>query len=303
MTRPRAGGTLDGMRRPSSRRLLAGTAGLLVLGLAASWLVGSLLMRATPAEVAPPTPPARDVQLRSTDGLILATTVWPGRSPSSPAILLLHGNGASRAAVADNAAWLSARGYAAMTLDLRGHGESARAGKSFGLAESRDVAAALAWLRGRGHRRVGIVGISLGGASALLGESGPAAADALVLQAVYPDIRRAIRNRIGGILGRPPALLLEPLLSFQARLRLGVGPSRLSPLQALPAFRGAVFVIGGGADGHTPPDETRALFAAARGPKHLWIAPQLDHPSISDIRTEDYRRRLLTFFSRNIGPP
>jgi alpha-beta hydrolase superfamily lysophospholipase len=291
------------MRLPSPRRLLAGAAIALILGLAASWLLGSLLMRTTPSDVPPPLAPARDLQLKSADGLTLAATYWPSHSNTSPAVLLLHGNGASRAALAGNAEWLAQRGYAAMTLDLRGHGESDAASKSFGLAESRDAAAALAWLRQRGHPRIGVIGVSLGGASVLLAEGGPLPADALVLQAVYPDIRSAIGNRIASILGRPAALLLEPLLSYQSRLRLGVWPRHLSPVTALPAFKGAVFVVGGSEDGHTPPEETRALYAAARGPKALWIAPGLDHPQVSDVQSDAYRRRLLAFFERSIGAP
>ncbi|HEX8583776.1 MAG TPA: alpha/beta fold hydrolase [Allosphingosinicella sp.] len=288
------------MRRLRSPYLLAA---LPLLGLVSAWLVGSLLMASTPSDVPPPPAPARDLRLTSTDGLSLAATYWPGRTASSPAILLLHGNGASRAATAANAAWLAERGYAAMTIDLRGHGESAPAPKSFGLAESRDAAAAVAWLRQAGHIKVGVIGISLGGAAALIGDAGPVAADALVLQAVYPDIRRGIGNRIGGILGRWPAALLEPLLSFQSRLRLGVWPLRLSPIQAVAGYRGPVLVIGGGGDAHTPPQETRALYAAATEPKALWIAPRLDHKQTCDIRTDVYRQRLLAFFSATLGAP
>jgi alpha-beta hydrolase superfamily lysophospholipase len=218
-------------------------------------------------------------------------------------VLLLHGNGASRGTVAGNAGWLAARGYAAMTLDLRGHGESDSAPKSFGLAESRDAAAAFNWLKRHGHGSVAIVGVSLGGASALLAEGGPLPADALVLQAVYPDIRSAIGNRIAGITGRPLARLLEPLLSQQSRLRLGVPPGRLSPIAALPHYRGAVFVIGGGEDAHTPPAETQALYASARGRKALWLAPGLTHDQVSDLQSAEYRRRLLAFLEASIGPP
>jgi fermentation-respiration switch protein FrsA (DUF1100 family) len=160
----------------------------------------------------------------------------------------------------------------------------------------------MAWLRRGGHDKVGVVGVSLGGAATLLGEGGPLPADALVLQAVYPDIRSAIGNRIGGLVG-PLALLLEPLLSHQSRLRLGVPPSRLSPVAALPAFRGPVLVIGGGEDGHTPPAETQALYRAAPGRKALWIAPGLDHQAVSDVQSAEYRRRLLAFFETILGPP
>jgi pimeloyl-ACP methyl ester carboxylesterase len=124
-----------------------------------------------------------------------------------------------------------------------------------------------------------------------------------VLQAVYPDIRRAIRNRISGVLGGAPALLLEPLLSYQSRLRLGVWPARLSPLRAIAGFKGAVLVIGGGQDGHTPPHETLALYRAAPGPKAMWIVPAVDHKQTSELQGKEYRERLLAFFARTLGGP
>ncbi|PSJ40518.1 alpha/beta hydrolase [Allosphingosinicella deserti] len=276
---------------------------LLILGLAASWLLGALMVRATPSAVPLPPAPATPVRLESSDGLALAGSYWPGRSADAPAILLLHGNGASRAALAGNVAWFAERGYAALAIDLRGHGRSASAGKSFGLEESRDAAASLAWLRRKGHGRIAVIGVSLGGASALLGDHGPVTADALILQAVYPDIRSAIRNRIAGILGTVPATLLEPLLSFQARPRLGAWPGRLAPIAALPRFRGPVLIVGGGADRHTPPAETRALYAAAPGPKTLWIAEGYDHAAVSAIDSPEYRRRVLAFLEQTIGRP
>lgn len=291
-------------RRLNRRKLAVAAALLLLLGVAASWLVGSILVRPSPSSVPAASPPAFDLTLRSSDGLAVAATYRPGRRANGPAILLLHGNNASRAATAANASWLASQGYAALTIDLRGHGESAAAPRSFGLHESRDAAAALSWLKqSRGHRAVAIVGISLGGASALIGENGPLPADALILQAVYPDIRSAIRNRIAGILGRAPALLLEPLLSYQSHLRLGEPPSRFSPLRAIARYNGPILVIGGAEDGHTPPSETSALYDAAPGRKALWIAPGLDHPAVSDLGSDAYRARLAVFLAATIGTP
>ncbi len=177
-------------------------------------------------------------------------------------MLLLHGNGASRAQVAENAGWLARQGYAVMAIDFRGHGQSTLVPHSFGLFESRDAAVALDWLRHQQQgARIAAIGISLGGAAALLGDQGPLPADALILQAVYPDIRRAIRNRIAASLGTVPSWLVEPALSFQALPRYGVWPGRIAPLTALRAYHGPVFVIGGGADRFTPPSETREMFA------------------------------------------
>ena len=211
---------------------------------------------------------------------------------------------ASRASTAPTAAWLSGLGYAALTIDFRGHGQSAMAERSFGLRESSDARRAFEWLKRRQHGApVAVIGNSLGGAAALLGPSGPLPADALILQAVYPDIRRAIRNRIAARLGALPAYALEPLLSFQSKPRFGAWPGRLSPLEALRRYPGPVFVIGGEQDRYTPPAETRALFEAAPGRKRLWLVPGKGHAAIGELRDEDYRGRIARFLQATIGPP
>jgi pimeloyl-ACP methyl ester carboxylesterase len=277
---------------------------MLALGLAASWAVGEALTRPSQSDVPAAVHPARDLGLKAEDGVSLAATYRPGRTERSPGVLLLHGVNASRAAMARNAAWLAGEGYAVLTVDFRGHGESAPARKSFGLNESRDAAAAFAWLKHRqGGAQVAIVGVSLGGAAALLGDGGPLPADALVLQAVYSDIRHAIRGRIAAIATAGPAWLLEPLLSFQSKPRLGVWPGRLSPRAALRRYRGPVLVVGGGADHYTPPEETKALFDAAPGRKSLFIAAGAGHAETSGLTDADYRQALLAFLRQTLPPP
>jgi fermentation-respiration switch protein FrsA (DUF1100 family) len=245
-----------------------------------------------------------DFRIRTADGLAVAGTYWAGRRPDSPGMLLLHGNGASRAAMADNGAWLAGQGYAVLTIDFRGHGQSPAVPHSFGLYESRDAEAAFGWLKKRQHGApVAVLGVSLGGGAALLGARGPLPAEAMILQAVYPDIRHAIGNRIASFTTTAPAFLLEPLLSYQSLPRLGVLPDRLAPLRALRTYRGPVLVIGGTADLYTPPIETKAMFDAARGEKAIWLAPGTDHAQTSDLRTAAYRRRVLGFLRSEIGEP
>lgn len=280
--------------------LLVLVVGMLVI----SWLIGSLLMRSTHSAVEPARAPAQDLTIVTADGLSLAATFRPGRRVDAPAVLLLHGNGASREQTADNAAWLAERGYATLTIDFRGHGQSSASSHSFGWNESKDVRAAFAWLKEKEHGApVALIGISMGGASALLGENGPVAADAMVLQAVYSDIRHSIRNRMASMISRWPATLFEPLLSFQSRLRFGVWPSRLSPLDALERYRGPVLIIGGADDPFTPSEETQRMFDAVPGPKTLWLAPGVNHEGISDLESSDYRQQLLSFLERTIGTP
>lgn len=279
---------------------------LLFLGICGIWGAASLLSRSTNSQVAPATLPATDVTFAATDGSQITGTYRPGHRANSPAILLLHGNGASRAAMDANAAWLSDQGFATLAIDFRGHGESAVADHSFGWFEARDAHAALDWLKRRqSGARVGVIGVSLGGAAALIGEHGPVPADAFVLQAVYPDIRRAIHNRLSMRLGSILATVIEPLFSYQALLRQGVSPDALSPIHAVSAVRAPVLVIGGGEDGRTPPVETRAMFAAARHApaRSLWIIPGQDHDAVTTEESAAYRARISAFFTQILGAP
>lgn len=288
-------------------RVVTLASGVLVatfLGLAASWIAGSIMAGGNHSRVEAATTPSQDVRFETRDGAFIAATFRPGHSDRSPAVLFLHGVGASRQATAANAAWLASLGYATLAIDFRGHGQSSVKPRTFGLREALDAHVAFAWLKRRQNNApVAIVGISLGGAASLLGNAGPIPANALILQAVYPDIRHAIRNRIASRTSSSVGYLLEPFLSFQAPLRFGVWPSRLSPLKALPRYRGPVLIIGGEQDRSTLPAETRAMFAAVQGPRQLWLVPTGDHAAICDLASTAYRDRVRTFLEHTIGPP
>lgn len=247
---------------------------------------------------------AQSFRIPTRNDLQMDASYWPGASPDAPAVLLLHGVDASRAAMLPTARWLAGLGYAVLAIDFPGHGASSDATRSFGWHESRDAAAAFGWLRTRQRgAKIAVIGISMGGAASLLGEHGPLPADAMVLQAVYPDIRSAIRNRIATLLGRLPARVLEPLLSMQARPRLGIWPGAISPIDRIGQVRAPVMVIGGMEDRSTPPTETRALYAAARAPKSLWLVAGHDHGATSVLSDDAYRRRVGAFLARTISAP
>jgi pimeloyl-ACP methyl ester carboxylesterase len=277
---------------------------LVVLGLAAAWGAGSWLAWPRTGPVPPPAPPGRVIGLVAGDGVHLTGSYWPGARPDGPAVLLLHGVDSSRAAFARHAPWLNQQGFAVLAIDFRGHGGSQAVARSFGLEEARDAAAALAFLRRDAPaRRVAVIGTSLGGAAALLGDEGPLPVQEMVLQAVYPDLRDAVANRLAQRLGRPLALVGEPLLSFQSWPRHGVWPGRLAPADAIRRFSGPVLVIGGLDDRSTTPAEIRRLYDAAPGPKSLWLLPATGHAAAGSVFTEAYRARVGAFLRQALGDP
>jgi len=276
-------------------------AALILVG---AWIAGSILTWPHHAEVAPPPPPAREVRLIASDGVPVAASWWPGARADAPAILLLHGINNNRDRMRAQALWLNGLGYGVLAIDFRGHGESGAAPRSFGLHEARDAAAALAFVRrDLPTRRVGLIGISLGGASALLGDEGPLPVQAMVLHAVYPDLDTAIVNRLARVSGRPLARLGAPLLTYQSWPRYGVAPGRIAPIEGMRRFGGGVLIVGGSADRDTTPADSIAMVEAAPGWKDLWMIEGADHLAVSTVWNDEYRARVRGFFAATLIEP
>lgn len=187
-------------------------------------------------------------------------------------------------------------GYSVLLFDFQAHGESPGSHITMGYLESGDARAAVAFARARAPDGfIGAIGVSLGGAAALLGAD-PLPVDALILEAVYPDIEAATANRLGirfGRLGR----LLSPLLLAQLRPRFGISPSDLAPILAISRARAPLLVIAGGADRHTTPEDSARLFEAAPEPKQLWMIPGAAHVDFAKYAGPAYAERVLSFFA------
>jgi pimeloyl-ACP methyl ester carboxylesterase len=128
------------------------------------------------------------------DGLSLVADV--GGNPEAPAVILLHGGGQTRHSWGKAMDELVDRGYFALTLDARGHGDSAWSLEgNYGLeALSADLRGVIATL----HSPPALVGASMGGATALytVGNSSDPIASALVLVDIVPRVEQAGSARI-----------------------------------------------------------------------------------------------------------
>lgn len=283
------------------RRLLELVAIAAIVGIATIIGFGQLATRATPSDVAKMADYEERVTIKADDGVEIAGSFFPAKDGSAPVVLLLHGNGASRGQFATHAPWLNAAGYSVLAIDLRGHGESGGDMKSFGLFEARDVEGALNWIRSeRPYSAVGVIGVSLGGAAYLLRKDQTMPVQALVVQAVYPDIDRAIRNRIASRIGNLMAAIGTPTLTLQSPFLFGVPSGQISPIDGASKYTGPALVIGGANDVYTPAAETRQLYSAFRGKRALWIAPGLGHDQMSSANGGEYQKRVLAFFAEHL---
>jgi fermentation-respiration switch protein FrsA (DUF1100 family) len=283
------------------------SARLLVLGAAAAlaavavlWTLAASLAAPSPRELGPPPEdlaPARSVEFESASGSTLRG--WHAQGAGRGSVVLAHAVRGNRSGMVRRARFLREAGYSVLLFDAQAHGESPGEQITFGYLEALDSAAAVDFARAQGPGEpVAFLGVSQGGASALLG---PASlpVSALVLEAVYPTIREAVENRISMRLG-PLAAWLAPLLLLQLEPRLGVSTKDLEPIRGIREISAPLLLIVGEEDLHTTLAESRRLFAAAPEPKTLWVLPGAAHTNFHGFAGADYERRVLDFLAANL---
>ncbi|MGY1624248.1 alpha/beta hydrolase [Geodermatophilus sp. SYSU D00965] len=204
-------------------------------------------------------PGARDVVLRTSDGLELDAWFVPGAGPAAPAVLVANGNGGHRGLRAPLARALSDRGLAVLLFDYRGYGGNPGSPSEEGLA--RDVRAARAYLveeAGVPPGRLLYLGESLGAAvvTELATEHPPAG---LVLRSPFVDLAA-----VGSV--------HYPFLPVRALLR-----DRYPVAERIATVRVPTSVVLGDADSIVPPEQSRAVAAAAAGLHRLVEVPGADH--------------------------
>lgn len=270
---------------------------LIALGACFCWLIGSgLLAPARRPVVLPVEWRDSEVKFSSRSGATLRGNFLKGRKGAG-LVILMHGIRGNRSDMVKHAAFLLEHGSSVLIFDFQAHGESSGKKITSGYLESMDASAAVAFARTNAPgEKVAILGASLGGAAALLAEP-PLQVDGMILEMVYPDIQRAVKNRIAIVLGNW-ARVFSPLLTCQLKWRVGVDAEWFSPQRQIANVRCPKLIIAGAEDRHTTIEDSRALFNAAGEPKDIWIIDQAAHENLYSLTGVEYEHRVLAFLDR-----
>ncbi|MCC7349258.1 MAG: alpha/beta fold hydrolase [Phycisphaerales bacterium] len=146
-----------------------------------------------------------------------------------PAVVLVHDLGGSSEQMLPLVKPLHNAGLVVLVLDLRGCGNSAPGGQTFGLNESKDVQAAVQMLRRRSYidpDRIAIIGSGTGANAALLASLNDPAIAALVLERPACDPQQ-LMDRF--ILRTPALKFMQPLYRWAFEVAYGVNMDDLRP--------------------------------------------------------------------------
>jgi len=243
--------------------------------------------------------PARDDALRLTASYVATPN-------ATGAIILVHGRNACRGAelrgdTSELVAHFVRLGFSVLLVDLRGHGGSATARLTFGRRERRDILGAVDFLLAHGHapRRIGVLGASMGGVSAIGAAAQEPAIGAIVTDSAFCTLHDVLRMQFVRLTRLPGwclsgATIVASVLTGE-RLRHHTAAHDMTRLRGRPTL-----VIHAQHDPFVPVSHAHAL--AHAGDAELWITSGNRHlSSYTDGRAE-YARVVGGFFHTHLSP-
>lgn len=247
--------------------------------------------------------PYTDVSFSSRDGLMLSGW-WLHAGNTDKAVIMVHGANRNRAdyctRMLDMARDIVDAGYHVLMFDLRAHGQSAGKRTSLGFYEQSDLLGAIDYVRQRGINKIGVMGFSMGAATALM-----TAAKCNTINAIVSDSSFAfLKDIIGPQFTRRSHLpkFLIPLILFWAKLVHRIDLSIPKPVDAVRQLtEPPVLFIHGGQDKTVPVEHASILANASSNTENrIWIVPEAEHIAAFRTRPREYINRVLTFFKQHV---
>jgi uncharacterized protein len=275
---------------------------------AIAWLGSNyLLARRPPDEVDTPANyglTAEVVEFQSGDGLTLRGWYIPADNSVKTIIVCSGANGSLDADV-HVAPWLHEAGFNVLLFNWRAHGQSEGEVVTLGFNERYDLIAAVQFAKAQGAERIGVLGFSMGGTVAIDTAAIYEDINALVVDSPFVTVVSAVA---GGLIERGLheglAYVLARLLLITACLRTQRNLFEIDVVQWISRVAPRpLLLMFGGQDVIVPKVESDLAFAKAREPREIWRVPEAAHRNIEVHRSEEYRHRILEFFSLHLQTP
>jgi fermentation-respiration switch protein FrsA (DUF1100 family) len=244
-----------------------------------------------------------DVSFPARDGTGLGGWFIP-TPRADRAVIFCHGHAGSMDPDVQYAPWFHQAGFNVLMFDFRAHGRSAGERVSFGALERQDLQGALDYLAQRGIERVGVLGFSMGGAVALLTAGQDERIAAVVSDGGFARLEDTVVGWARHLKGLPTwlARILAGAVRTVAGWRLGVSLRGIDPVDWIGRIAPRpVLLVHGDRDPYVSVAGVEALYAAAGEPKELWRVAEAEHREIDRLRPEEYRRKVVGFFERNLA--
>ena len=272
-----------------------------------------------------------DFNVRAPDGVMLRGWKVSAPQPNGSWVLLFHGVADNRIGVIGQSEFLLRAGYGVVMMDARAHGSSEGSMATYGWLERNDTRAVIDALvsdpsvyRAKPNTlapsssvnsstsftssisstsafHLFALGESMGAGIALQSAAADPRIEAVVAEASFASLREASYDYAGlrwsPLLGKTFFAPFSWTLLYRGESLAGFHAAEVSPEKSVAARAFPLLLICDEKDVALPCRHTQSIYAAARGPKQLWVVPGAFHTAALGFQPAEFRRRVLAFFA------
>jgi alpha-beta hydrolase superfamily lysophospholipase len=249
-----------------------------------------------------------DFVVRAPDGVLLRGWKVRPSQPNGAWVLLFHGVADNRVGVTGPSEFLLRAGYSVTMMDSRAHGQSEGNIATYGWLERRDTSAIIDALVASEHpAHIFALGESMGAGIALQSAGADPRIEAVVAEAPFANLMEAGYDYAGlrksPLLGKTIFAPFAWVLVYRGQALAGFSANGVSPERAVSTRAFPVLLICDGADDALPCRHAERIYAAACGPKSLWVVPRAFHSAALGFQPQEFRRRVLSFYADPTADP
>jgi uncharacterized protein len=238
-----------------------------------------------------------EIAVKSASGVMLRGRFFEGANRDL--IVLVSGYGDTQDQMLPYAEFLHHAGFDTLTYNARARATSGGEYVTLGVLEQVDLESIVQYAAHRADvdpTKVGVLGISMGGATAILTAARDHQIRAVVDDCGFSDAPGVIAASFEHFI-HLPAIPFAPVTVWIASHRAGIDVNSVRPDKVIDEISPRpILIIHGLADYVVPVANSERNFKAAGEPKELWLVPGARHGEAHTVAKAEYEKKVDEFF-------
>ena len=229
---------------------------------------------------------------------------WIPQQSAKSTIIWVHGLDSARDGNVEFLSSVHKEGYSLLAFDLRGHGESDKVAMGAGQHEQQDILGAIQWVKQQApSTKIGLIGISLGGAIVILSGDNPNVT-AIVADSSFASIPELIEEEVASRTSMPAwgAGILKPGIIAAAKWFRNVDILAVNPAREISKITYPVALIHCKESERVPFTHAEQILANAPSGSPTLFLDDCDHAQGWEKHQERYNAFVFSYLKQRLRP-